>query len=92
MAETKHVIPPHVDQAARKARADKRRAALVAAGCQTYEIGSLPGSGQVAILCMCCGVGIRIDLDDGSSVVAETSLRNFLVAADALRARYGGEV
>lgn len=34
-------------------------------------------------------VALRIDLDDGSSVIAETSLALFLTAADALKARYG---
>ena len=34
-------------------------------------------------------VAIRIDLPDGRVVVAETSLRLFLAAAAALRARYG---
>ncbi len=34
-------------------------------------------------------VAVRVDLPDGTVVVAETSLRLFLAAADALRARYG---
>jgi len=34
-------------------------------------------------------VALRIDLDDGSSVIAETSLALFLTAADALKAKYG---
>ncbi len=34
-------------------------------------------------------VALRIDLQDGSSVIAETSLALFLSAADALKARYG---
>ena len=34
-------------------------------------------------------VAFRIDLDDGSSVIAETSLALFLTAADAMKARYG---
>lgn len=34
-------------------------------------------------------VSLRIDLPDGSVVLAETSLVIFLSAADALRARYG---
>lgn len=33
-------------------------------------------------------VCLRIDLPDGRTVIAETSLRCFLVAADALRARF----
>jgi hypothetical protein len=32
---------------------------------------------------------MRIDLDDGSVVLAETSLALFLTVADGLRARYG---
>ena len=34
-------------------------------------------------------VAIRIDLPDGSVVVAETTLRLFLTAADALKAVHG---
>jgi hypothetical protein len=34
-------------------------------------------------------IAIRLDLDDGSSVVAETSLALFLMAADAFKAKYG---
>lgn len=34
-------------------------------------------------------VALRIDLDDGAVVIAETSLALFLTAADALKARYG---
>jgi hypothetical protein len=34
-------------------------------------------------------VGIRIDLPDGSAVMAETSLKLFLTAADALRGAHG---
>jgi hypothetical protein len=34
-------------------------------------------------------VMIRFDLPDGRTVLAEMSLRLFLAAADALRARYG---
>ncbi len=34
-------------------------------------------------------VALRIDLPDGSSVVAETTLALFLSAADALRGRFG---
>lgn len=34
-------------------------------------------------------VALRVDLDDGTAVIAETSLALFLSAADALKARYG---
>lgn len=34
-------------------------------------------------------VAIRFDLADGTSVVAETTLKLFLTAADALKARFG---
>lgn len=36
-------------------------------------------------------VALRIDLPDGRVVLAETSLRLFLLAADMLRACYGDE-
>ena len=34
-------------------------------------------------------VAIRLDLPDGRTVIAETSMNLFLSAADVLRARYG---
>lgn len=34
-------------------------------------------------------VAVRVDLPDGRSVVAQTSLKLFLTAADAFKARYG---
>lgn len=34
-------------------------------------------------------VALRIDLEDGSVVIAETSLALFLTAADGLKAKYG---
>ncbi len=34
-------------------------------------------------------VAIRIDLPDGKTAIAETSLKLFLTAADALKARFG---
>lgn len=37
-------------------------------------------------------VMLRLDLPDGRVVLAETSLRLFLAAADALRARYGNQL
>jgi hypothetical protein len=36
-------------------------------------------------------VMLRLDLPDGRVVLAETSLRLFLLAADALRAQYPGQ-
>lgn len=37
-------------------------------------------------------VAFRFDLPDGQVVIAETSVRLFLVAAEILRARYGAEI
>ena len=37
-------------------------------------------------------VAIRLDLEDGSVVFAQTSMRLFLAAADAFRARYGSQL
>ncbi len=37
-------------------------------------------------------VAIRFDLPDGKVVIAETSMRLFLGAADMFRARYGNEI
>jgi len=37
-------------------------------------------------------VAFRFDLPDGQVVIAETSVRLFLAAAEILRARYGAEV
>lgn len=34
-------------------------------------------------------VAIRLELEDGSTVIAETSLALFLTAGDALKAKYG---
>lgn len=34
-------------------------------------------------------VALRVDLPDGTAVIAETSLALFLTAADALKAKYG---
>lgn len=54
----------------------------------TIGIAALPGgmrSGRPS-------VAIRIDLDGQRVVFVETSLRLFLAAADALRARYGQEL
>ena len=37
-------------------------------------------------------ISIRIDLPDGKVVVAETSMRLFLGAAEAFKAKYGAEM
>lgn len=50
----KHVISAEVE-AARREKAQRRRAALVAAGCATYEMGFR--GGESAIQCLCCGLG-----------------------------------
>ena len=68
MANRKYTLPPElsakdVEQqvVALRGRAGRRRAALVAAGCGTYEIGRR--GEQIAIVCMCCGLGSN-NLDD----------------------------
>jgi hypothetical protein len=49
-------IPPEIHQPARlRHDAERRRVALVAAGCQTYTVGMR--GGQAAIVCLCCGLG-----------------------------------
>ena len=47
--------PRSVDAVALYDRATRRRAALVAGGCATYEVGQR--NGQPAIACLCCGLG-----------------------------------
>jgi hypothetical protein len=48
--------PPEIHDPARlRADAQRRRAALQAAGCQTYTVGMR--GGQAAIVCLCCGLG-----------------------------------
>lgn len=49
-----YTLPPEV-AADRQQKAQRRRKALVAAGCATYELG-LRG-GEKAIQCLCCGLG-----------------------------------
>lgn len=51
----KYSSPPEVDLAARRVAAERRRKALVDAGCSTYELGHRGGA--VAIQCLCCGLG-----------------------------------
>jgi hypothetical protein len=54
----KHVISLEVEAARRgrsRERAQRRRAALVAAGCATYELGVRDG--MDVIQCLCCGLG-----------------------------------
>jgi hypothetical protein len=49
-------LPPAVHDPARlRADAARRRATLVAHGCQTYTVGMR--GGQAAIVCLCCGLG-----------------------------------
>lgn len=51
------------------------------------EVAALAGgmtSGRPSVM-------FRIDLPDGRVVLAETSMRNFLMAARAFEARYGAE-
>lgn len=51
------------------------------------EVAALAGgttSGRPSVM-------LRIDLPDGRVVLAETSMRNFLMAAQAFAARYGAE-
>jgi hypothetical protein len=51
----KYSFPQETNETLLRAQAEKRRAALVAAGCSTYSVGyrgSLP-----AIICHCCGLG-----------------------------------
>lgn len=49
-----YTIPPEVG-ADRKIKAARRRQALTAAGCATYELGYR--AGEKAIQCLCCGLG-----------------------------------
>ena len=51
----------------------------------TMTIGALPAGMSSGLP----SVGICIDLPNGEYVFAETSLKLFLNAADALKARYG---
>jgi hypothetical protein len=49
-------LPPDVHDPARlRTDAARRRAALEAAGCQTYTVGMR--GGYPAIVCLCCGLG-----------------------------------
>lgn len=38
-------------------QAQRRRRALVAAGCSTYSVECTSSNGREAILCLCCGLG-----------------------------------
>lgn len=49
------------------------------------QLSALPGGMASGLP----SVAIRIDLPDGRTVIAETSMRLFVSAADALAARYG---
>jgi hypothetical protein len=52
---TQYKYPMEVQIADRQAAAARRRKALVAAGCSTYELGHRGTS--KAIQCLCCGLG-----------------------------------
>jgi hypothetical protein len=65
--------------------AEKEAAGQVVHVKDTIGVACLPGgmaSGNPSI-------GLRLDLPDGTTVLAETSLALFLTAADAYRAKYG---
>jgi len=51
----KYSYPQEVDDQTLHAQADRRRAALIAAGCATHTFGY--SGGQLAIICLCCGLG-----------------------------------
>lgn len=60
------------------------------------EVITLPDETPLRITALAGGmmsgapsVMLRLDLPDGRTVLAQTSLRLFLAAADMLRARYG---
>lgn len=57
-------VPAEIEVEALRRRAARRRVALAAAGCATYEIGQR--GGEQAIVCLCCGLG-----SNNSSDVAE---------------------
>lgn len=50
-----HTRPVPTDDAELHRQAARRRAALVAGGCATYQLGY--NAGNLAIVCMCCGLG-----------------------------------
>ena len=61
--------PPEIHDPARlRADADRRRAALVVAGCQTYTVGMR--GGQAAIVCLCCGLGVPTPTTSRSGTAA----------------------
>lgn len=49
-----YIAPPEIEKGL-KQRATRRRQALVAAGCATYEIGRR--GNVLSIACLCCGLG-----------------------------------
>lgn len=59
--KTTYITPVEVNPETLKAAADRRRAALTAAGCSTYATGLR--NGQESIVCLCCGLGSS-NLDD----------------------------
>jgi len=50
-----------MNQALAHEQADKRRSALIAAGCSTYVLGWRDGLPR--ILCLCCGLGTQNSRD-----------------------------
>ena len=51
----KYTVPVHVDLDKLRVEANRRRAALTAAGCSTYVLGFR--SDSPSIVCLCCGLG-----------------------------------
>ncbi len=51
-----YIVPPDVDVATLRVKADRRREALVAFGCSTYSTGFKRDEGE-CIVCLCCGLG-----------------------------------
>jgi hypothetical protein len=51
----KYSYPGEVDEKILRVQSERRRAALVAAGCATYTVGYR--GGLPSIICLCCGLG-----------------------------------
>lgn len=56
-----YTFPTDLDRAQARAEAERRRSALVAAGCATYVLGVRAGLPR--ILCLCCGLGTHNSKD-----------------------------
>jgi hypothetical protein len=52
---TRYTVPPEIDIDALRVQAARRRAALTAHGCSTYQIGVRGGT--PGIIYLCCGLG-----------------------------------